>query len=83
VRQLSELTGTQVVERGNSFDIYLGSGQPLVMGNTASKLSAVPLKDDPSRMGIQMDRGSSTIDITSAMSGGEIGGLLTLSQRSA
>jgi flagellar hook-associated protein 1 FlgK len=77
VRQLSELTGTQVVERGTSFDIYIGSGQPLVIGNTTNTLSAVPLKDDPSRMGIQMDRGSSTIDITSAMSGGEIGGLLT------
>ncbi|WP_445179319.1 flagellar hook-associated protein FlgK [Pseudomonas sp. McL0111] len=77
VRQLSELTGTQVVERGSSFDIYIGSGQPLVIGNTTNTLSTVPLKDDPSRMGIQMDRGSSTVDITSAMSGGEIGGLLT------
>ncbi|WP_236193835.1 flagellar hook-associated protein FlgK [Pseudomonas glycinae] len=77
VRQLSELTGAQVVERGTSFDIYIGSGQPLVIGNTTNTLSTVPLKDDPSRMGIQMDRGSSTIDITSAMTGGEIGGLLT------
>ena len=64
VRQLSELTGAQVVERGTSFDIYVGSGQPLVIGNSANSLSTVPLKDDPSRMGIQMDRGSSTIDIT-------------------
>ncbi|MFJ2710003.1 flagellar hook-associated protein FlgK [Pseudomonas sp. NPDC087346] len=77
VRQLSELTGTQVVERGTSFDVYIGSGQPLVIGNTTNTLSTVALKGDPSRVGIQMDRGSSTIDITSAMSGGEIGGLLT------
>lgn len=77
VRQLSELTGTQVVERGTSFDVYIGSGQPLVIGNSTNTLSTVPLKGDPSRLGIQMDRGSSTIDITSAMSGGEIGGLLT------
>ncbi|WP_285416810.1 flagellar hook-associated protein FlgK [Pseudomonas sp. efr-133-TYG-5] len=77
VRQLSELVGAQVVERGSSFDIYVGSGQPLVIGNTTNTLSTVPSKDDPSRMGIQMDRGSSTIDITSVISGGEIGGLLT------
>jgi len=77
VRQLSELVGAQVVERGTSFDVYVGSGQPLVVGNTTNTLSTVPSKDDPSRMGIQMDRGSSTIDITSVISGGEMGGLLT------
>ena len=77
VRQLSELTGAQVVERGTSFDVYVGSGQPLVIGNTTNSLSTVPSKGDPTRMGIQMDRGSSTIDITSVISGGEIGGLLT------
>ncbi|WP_426235097.1 flagellar hook-associated protein FlgK [Pseudomonas sp. TWP3-2] len=77
VRQLSELVSAQVVERGTSFDVYVGTGQPLVVGNTTNTLSAVPSKGDPTRMGIQMDRGSSTIDITSVISGGEIGGLLT------
>ena len=77
VRQLSELVGTQVVERGNSYDIYIGSGQPLVVGNTTNTLQTVPGKDDPSRMALQLNRGSSTIDVTSVVSGGEIGGLLT------
>ncbi|MGF6455424.1 flagellar hook-associated protein FlgK [Pseudomonas frederiksbergensis] len=76
VRQLSTFTGAQVMERDGNLDIYLGSGQPLVMGSTASKLEVVPSKDDPSRSAIQLNRGSSTIDITSVMSGGEIGGLL-------
>ena len=77
VRQLSELVGTQVVERGNSYDVYIGSGQPLVVGNTTNTLQTVPGKDDPSRMALQLNRGSSTIDVTSVVSGGEIGGLLT------
>jgi len=77
VRQLSELVGAQVVERGNSYDIYVGSGQPLVLGNTTDTLETVPSKDDPSRMALQMNRGSSTIDITSVVSGGKIGGLLS------
>ena len=76
VRQLSTFTGAQVVEREGSLDIYLGSGQPLVMGNTASKLEVVPGKDDPGRLSLQLNRGSSTIDITAIMTGGEIGGLL-------
>ncbi|MFS2199485.1 flagellar hook-associated protein FlgK [Pseudomonas sp. Pseusp3] len=77
VRQLSELVGTQVVERGNSYDIYVGSGQPLVVGNTTNTLQTVPGNDDPSRMALQLNRGSSTIDVTSVISGGKIGGLLT------
>ncbi|MBK5539790.1 flagellar hook-associated protein FlgK [Pseudomonas sp. TH05] len=76
VRQLSSLTGAQVMERDGNLDIYLGSGQPLVMGGTVSTLEVVPSKDDPSRSAIQLNRGASTIDITSIMTGGEIGGLL-------
>ncbi len=76
VRQLSELVGTQVVTRGTNYDIYVGSGQPLVMGNTTNTLETVPSKTDPSRSALQLNRGSSTIDITSVVSGGEIGGLL-------
>ena len=76
VRQLSTFTGAQVVEREGNVDIYLGSGQPLVIGNTVNKLEVVPDKDDPNRLSLQLNRGSSTIEITSLMTGGEIGGLL-------
>lgn len=76
VRQLSTFTSAQVVEREGNLDIYLGSGQPLVMGSTTSKIEVVPGKDDPGRLSLQLDRGASTIDITSLMTGGEIGGLL-------
>jgi flagellar hook-associated protein 1 FlgK len=76
MRQLSTFTGAQFVERDGNVDIYLGSGQPLVIGNTVNKLEAVPGKDDPGRLSLQLNRGSSTIDITSITTGGEIGGLL-------
>ncbi|APV41372.1 flagellar hook-associated protein FlgK [Pseudomonas frederiksbergensis] len=76
VRQLSELVGTQVSETNGRIDIYLGSGQPLVIGDTANTLRVAADKNDPTRSSIIMDRGSSTIDITSRVSGGEMGGLL-------
>ncbi|QXI30069.1 flagellar hook-associated protein FlgK [Pseudomonas vanderleydeniana] len=76
VRQLSELVGTSVTERGSNYDVYLANGQPLVMGNSTNTLAAVPSKDDPSRYSLQLNRASSTIDITDTVSGGEIGGLL-------
>ncbi|EPJ80429.1 flagellar hook-associated protein FlgK [Pseudomonas sp. CFII68] len=76
IRQLSTFTGTQVVESGSSLDIYLGSGQPLVMGNIVNTLQAVPDKNDPGRIGIQLNSGSSSMDLTSVLTGGEIGGLM-------
>ncbi|WP_413794567.1 MULTISPECIES: flagellar hook-associated protein FlgK [unclassified Pseudomonas] len=76
IRQLSTFTGTQVVENGSSLDIYLGSGQPLVMGNITNKLEAVPDKNDPGRIGIQLNSGSSSMDLTQVLTGGEIGGLM-------
>ncbi|MCP2071114.1 UNVERIFIED_ORG: flagellar hook-associated protein 1 FlgK [Pseudomonas lini] len=76
VRQLSALVGTQVTETDGRMDIYLGSGQPLVIGNTANTLQVSTDKNDPTRSSLIMVRGSSTIDITSVTSGGQIGGLL-------
>ncbi|NUT75374.1 flagellar hook-associated protein FlgK [Pseudomonas sp. C1C7] len=76
VRQLSELVGTQVTETEGRLDIYLGSGQPLVVGDTVNKLRVAPDPADPTRSAIIMDRNGSSIDITNVMSGGEMGGLV-------
>ncbi|MGF6202327.1 flagellar hook-associated protein FlgK [Pseudomonas laurylsulfatiphila] len=76
IRQLNELVGTQVTETEGRLDIYLGSGQPLVVGDTVNKLRMAPDPTDPTRSSIIMDRGSSSIDITGVMSGGQMGGLL-------
>ncbi|WP_223456434.1 MULTISPECIES: flagellar hook-associated protein FlgK [unclassified Pseudomonas] len=76
IRQLNELVGTQVTETDGRLDIYLGSGQPLVIGDTVNKLRVAVDPADPVRASIIMDRGSSSIDITGVMSGGQMGGLL-------
>ncbi|WP_223543221.1 flagellar hook-associated protein FlgK [Pseudomonas sp. GL-B-12] len=76
IRQLNELVGTQVTETDGRLDIYLGSGQPLVIGDTVNKLRVAADPTDPVRASIIMDRGSSSIDITGVMSGGQMGGLL-------
>ncbi|TVT85660.1 flagellar hook-associated protein FlgK [Pseudomonas sp. H3(2019)] len=77
VRQLSDLVGTQVVERGTNYDVYIGSGQPLVMGSTTNTLETVPGKTDPTQSTLQLNRGSSVIDITSVVTTGQMGGLLS------
>ncbi|MDI3395364.1 flagellar hook-associated protein FlgK [Pseudomonas sp. V98_8] len=76
IRQLNELVGTQVTETEGRMDIYLGSGQPLVVGDTVNKLRVAADPADPTRSSVIMDRTGSSIDITNVMSGGEMGGLL-------
>ena len=76
VRSLNELVGVTVQEHDNVYDITLGTGQALVLGNTSNTLSAVPGKTDKSQFTIQINTPSSNSDVTSALSGGKIGGLI-------
>lgn len=77
VRQLSEYIGVTVVPQDdNTFNLFIGSGQPLVIGNSASRVEAVPGRGDPTRFDIDFISGGSRQSITTQITGGELGGLL-------
>lgn len=77
VRQLSTYVGVNVVvQDNNTFNVSLGSGQPLVVGNTVNQLQAVPGQGDPNTFEVEFVSGGSRQNITSNLSGGEVGGLL-------
>lgn len=77
VRQLSELIGVNVVKQdGNSINIFMGTGQPLVVGKEASALKVVQGRADPTRSELVLVSGNSEQDVTNLVSGGEMGGLL-------
>lgn len=77
VRLLSTYIGVTVTPQDdNSFNISVGSGQPLVVGKTVSRLEVVPGQGDPSRHEVQFVSGGSTQGITSQITGGELGGLI-------
>ncbi|MDY0249515.1 MAG: flagellar hook-associated protein FlgK [Pseudomonas sp.] len=77
VRQLSTYIGvTVVVQDDNSFNLSIGSGQPLVVGGTVNQLEAVPGRGDPDKFEIDFISGNSRQNITGSISGGEVGGLL-------
>lgn len=77
IRKLSELVGVQVVEQdGTSLNVFVGSGQPLVVGSKANSITATPSPADPLRMQIEFVSGNVTQPITAQISGGELGGLL-------
>ncbi len=77
VRKLSTFIGVTVVSQDdNSYNLFVGSGQPLVVGSKASRLEVVPGLSDPLRSEVQFVSGSSRQGITSLITGGEMGGLI-------
>ncbi|VVP79900.1 hypothetical protein PS914_02104 [Pseudomonas fluorescens] len=76
VRTLNELVGVNVQEYNGSYNVSLGTGQSLVMGNTANTLSTVRSGIDKNQLNIQVNSPSSVSDVTSVINGGKIGGLL-------
>lgn len=77
VRQLSGYIGVTVVPQDDSsFNVFIGSGQPLVVGSTVAKLEVVPGHGDPNRHEVQFISGGSRQGITSQITGGELGGLI-------
>jgi len=77
VRELSTYIGVTVVPQDDSsFNIFIGSGQPLVVGSSVSRLEVVPGQGDPNRHEVQFISGGSRQGITSQITGGELGGLI-------
>jgi flagellar hook-associated protein 1 FlgK len=76
VRTLNELVGVTVQEQSGSYNVSLGNGQPLVLGNTSNTLSTARMGIDKSQLSVVVNMPSSVIDVTSVISGGKIGGLL-------
>ncbi|MBU0836900.1 MAG: flagellar hook-associated protein FlgK [Gammaproteobacteria bacterium] len=77
VRQLSGYIGVTVVPQDDSsFNVFIGSGQRLVVGSTVAKLEVVPGQGDPNRHEVQFISGGSRQGITSQITGGELGGLI-------
>jgi len=77
VRELSTYIGVTVVPQDDSsFNIFIGSGQPLVVGSSAARLEVVPGQGDPNRYEVQFISGGSRQGITTQITGGELGGLI-------
>ena len=77
VRQLSGYIGVTVVPQDDSsFNVFIGSGQPLVVGSKVARLEVVPGQGDPNRHEVQFISGGSRQSITSQITGGELGGLI-------
>lgn len=81
VAELNKVIRVQTVTQSDgSYSVFIGNGQPLVVGTQSSKLLATPSTDNPEQMTIAMQsssNGGSIILPDSLISGGTLGGLVS------
>ena len=79
LERLSEYVDfTTVEQRGsNVVDVFIGQGEPLIIGQSANRLVATTDLNDPDRINVALQTGTrSNIDVTDRISSGKIGGLI-------
>ena len=79
VNDLSKLVGTKlVVQDGGQYNVFIGNGQTLVLGDKATRLAAISSASDPSRTTIAtVNAAGRQVQVQESMIvGGSLGGLL-------
>ncbi|MBR9883890.1 MAG: hypothetical protein GYB21_09615 [Oceanospirillales bacterium] len=76
VQELSQLIDINVIEQGDEFSIFIGNGQPLVVGQSFNPMVSTANDLDPTRQEIGIQLAGRLNDLTGMVSGGELGGLL-------
>lgn len=76
--QLAKYINFTTIENKNTSEVsvFIGKGEPLVIGRDANELVARVDEADASRMNLSMRIANKMHDVTDQMSGGQIGGLL-------
>jgi flagellar hook-associated protein 1 FlgK len=78
VTQLAQQVGvTTTVQDDGALNVFIGTGQALVMGGEARQLQLTSTGADAAQLGVQfVNRAGVTTDVTSQITGGTLGGLL-------
>ena len=84
VASLNQQIGASVVKGSNgSYDVFVGNGQPIVLGNQAINLVAARSPQDPQRLEVGYQSGASTVLLPeSGIQGGSLGGLISFRSNS-
>lgn len=79
-----QIRASTVAEADGSLNVFVGNGQPLVMGTQAFRLSAMPSGEDAARMTIGIATATGTVAAIpeALLTGGVLGGLLNFRSQS-
>ncbi|BFM16585.1 hypothetical protein R50073_27680 [Maricurvus nonylphenolicus] len=77
LRELSELVAITTFEQNDgAVNVFIGNGQPLVVGNSVNEVRAIPGQTDANRQDIAFVNNGQIQVITDEIRGGRMGGLL-------
>ncbi|MFZ6748377.1 flagellar hook-associated protein FlgK [Undibacterium sp. Ren11W] len=78
ITELSKLVNVSVVPQGGKVNIFMGTGQPLVLGSKASSLQVTSSLTDPSRLEVAYETNGTLVQISeNSLTGGRLGGLFS------
>ncbi len=78
VTELSKLVNISVTPQGSKLNVYMGTGQPLVLGERNYQLQATTALTDPSRIEVAYESNGALIQISeNSITGGQLGGLFS------
>jgi flagellar hook-associated protein 1 FlgK len=82
INQLSQHIGLNTVTQSDgSINVFIGTGQPLVVGTTAATLSATADQFGSNQMELAFQTPSGPVGITNSVTGGTLGGLLQFQEQ--
>jgi flagellar hook-associated protein 1 FlgK len=77
IGELSKRVSVSTVPQDDgALNVFIGTGQPLVLGSEAATLTTVQNPFDASRVGLALRTPAGLVDITQSLQGGSIGGII-------
>lgn len=77
LKDLAEFVQVNIVEQDdNVFNVFIGNGQALVVGNEYNEVFTDTGAKDPSRVDIYFRKGVNVQNVTNEITGGQLGGIL-------
>ncbi len=82
IAQLSaDVSVNTVTQSDGATNVFIGNGQPLVVGDSSSTLTTTPDQFNSGQLQLALQTSTGSVDITSSISGGTLGGLLQFQQQ--
>ena len=82
VLELSELVSVSTtIQEDGAMNVFIGSGQSLVLGNNVQRLGIRASEFDPTRLSVVYEGASGSTPLDTSLSGGTLGGLLEFRSR--